>query len=202
MKKSFIQEIWDFIGIPFRFVFFDQEWLPRFGWTTLEEERINAVVPYIAGALLDIGAGSNSLVKRVGHGVGVDVVDWGGDALVVKNSADLPFDRGSFDTIAFVACLNHIPNRGDVLKEAHRLLRPEGRILITMINPFLGKIGHAIWWYSEDKKRGGMVEGEVGGMWTEEIVTLCSNAGFKMIEHRRFEFGMNHLYIFKPEPKN
>ena len=31
-----------------------------------------------------------------------------------------------------------------------------------MINPILGYIGHELWWYSEDKHRGGMEEGEVG----------------------------------------
>lgn len=51
----------------------DQKWLPRFGWTTLEEERLNAVLPHVHGRLLDIGAGPNTLVKRYGNGIGVDV---------------------------------------------------------------------------------------------------------------------------------
>ena len=198
MNKSALQAVWDFIGIPFRFVLFDQKWLPRFGWTTLEEERINVVLPLIKGELLDIGAGTNTLVKKYGRGIGVDVVDWGGGATVIKNTADLPFNDANFETITLIACLNHIPNRNLVLKEIRRLIRPNGRVIITMIDPVLGGIGHAIWWYSEDKKRGGMVEGEVGGMWTTQIAEICSDAGFKLIEHCRFEFGLNHLYIFSP----
>jgi SAM-dependent methyltransferase len=197
MNKSFVQVIWDFIGIPFRFVLFDQKWLPRFGWTTLEEERINTVLPFIKGELLDIGAGLNTLVKRYGRGFGVDVVDWGGDAIVVKNSANLPFDDASFDTVTFIACFNHIPNRDEVLKETRRLLKSDGTVIITMIDPILGKIGHAIWWYSEDKKRGGMVKGEMGGMWTEQILKICNTVGYKLIEHHHFELGMNHIYIFR-----
>ena len=198
MNKSILQAIWDFIGIPFRFVLFDQKWLPRLGWTTLEEERNNIVLPLIRGELLDIGAGTNTLVKNYGRGLGVDVVDWGGGALVVKNTATLPLENDSYETITFIACLNHIPNRSEVLKEARRLIKPNGRVLITMIDPVLGDIGHAIWWYSEDKKRGGMVAGEVGGMWTKQIIKICDDTGFKLIEHRRFEFGLNHLYIFSP----
>src|SRR5262245_24000691 len=81
--------LWDFLGIPFRLLLFDQRWLPRFGWTTLEEERLEAVFPYVDGRLLDIGAGTNTLVNRYDNGVGVDVHDWGGGALVVQDSSKL-----------------------------------------------------------------------------------------------------------------
>ncbi|MCL4879166.1 MAG: methyltransferase domain-containing protein [Anaerolineae bacterium] len=198
-RKSFLQSAWDFIGIPFRLVLFDQKWLPYLHWTTLEEERLNAVLPHIKGRLLDIGAGPNTLVNIYpGEGYGVDVFDWGGGTLVVEDTAHLPFEPHSFDTVTFVACLNHIPNRQEVLYEAARLLKPDGRVVITMIDPILGGFGHRIWWYSEDKKRGGMREGELGGMWTKHIVELCQNAGFRLTTHTRFVYGMNNLYIFEP----
>ena len=198
MTKSLWQELWDFIGIPARFVLFDQQWLHRFRWTTLEDERISFVLPVVRSRLLDIGAGTNALVRRYGDGVGVDVYDWGGEALVVKNAARLPFSDQSFDTVTFVASLNHIPNRVEALFEAHRLLKPTGQLLITMINPIFGGIGHAIWWYSEDKIRGGMKDGEAGGLWTSNIVALCTQAGFQMREHRRFLYGLNNFYRFGP----
>lgn len=197
-EKTLLQSVWDFIGIPFRLVLFDQAWLPRFGWTTLEDERMNAVLQHIHGELLDIGSGPNTLVRRYGRGTGVDVFDWGGGTLVVENTAALPFPDNHFDTITFIACLNHIPNRAEVLREARRLIKPDGALIITMIDPLLGGVGHKIWWYSEDKHRGGMKEGEVGGMWTDDIVRLCKEAGFQLQSHRRFVYGMNNLYLFKP----
>jgi SAM-dependent methyltransferase len=196
-KKSLGQTLWDFMGIPFRLLLFDQKWLPRLGWTTLEDERLNVVLPHIRGRLLDIGAGPNTLVKRYGNGIGVDVFDWGGGAMVVPNTACLPFDDESFDTITLVACLNHIPNRQEVLLEARRLLKPQGQLIITMIDPILGDVGHALWWYSEDKHRGGMKEGEVGGMWGRDITQMCQMAGFKLVHHCRFVYGMNNLYLFE-----
>jgi len=196
--KSPLQTVWDFIGIPFRLVLFDQEWLPRLGWTTLEAERINMVFPYLKGRLLDIGAGPNTLVNLYKNGDGVDVFDWGGGVQVVESTAALPFEDASFDTITYIACLNHIPYRQESLREARRLIKPDGRLIITMINPLLGDFGHAIWWYSEDKHRGGMKEGELGGMWTSDIVALCREAGFALEEHRRFVYGMNNFYLFKP----
>ncbi|NEQ64713.1 MAG: class I SAM-dependent methyltransferase [Symploca sp. SIO2D2] len=195
--KSLLQRTWDFLGIPFRLIFFDQKWLPYFGWTTLEEERLKAVLPYIKGRLLDIGAGSNNLVKRYGKGFGVDVHDWGGGVIVVEDTSHLPFDEQSFDTITFIACLNHIPYRQAVLEEARRLLKPDGQLIITMINPFFGDIGHVIWWYGEDRHRGGMEEGEVGGLWKKELVKMCQDAGFDLHVHQRFVYYMNNLYIFR-----
>ena len=195
-KKSIWQEAWDFIGIPARLVLFPPEWLERCGWTTLEAERMRMVLPEIRGRLLDIGAGPNTLVKLHGNGTGVDVFDWGGGAIVVEDTSKLPFADASFDTVAFIACLNHIPNRQEALREARRVLAPGGRVVMTMINPLLGDVGHAIWWYSEDKQRGGMLPGELGGMWTRDIVALCDAVGLRLETHRRFVYGMNHLYVF------
>lgn len=197
MSRSFIQHLWDFIGIPFRFILFDQKWLPLFAWTTLEEERLAAVFPVIQGNLLDIGAGTNNLVRQYGNGIGVDVYDWGNDVLVVENSSELPFESAYFDTITLIACLNHIPYRQSVLVEAFRLLKPGGKLVITMINPFLGKVGHLVWWYSEDKKRGGMKPGEVGGLAKNDILNLCHAAGFHFKKHAKFLYGLNNLYIFE-----
>jgi SAM-dependent methyltransferase len=198
MNKNLVRKIWDFIGIPFRLVIFDQEWLPRFGWTTLEEERLAIVVSLIKGHLLDVGAGPNTLVNRYGDGVGVDIFDWGGGVQVVEDTSNLPFADGDFDTITYVACLNHIPYRQAALQEARRLIKDDGRLIITMINPVFGDFGHAIWWYSEDKKRGGMIEGELGGMWTSDIVQLAESAKFQLEIHTRFVYKMNNLYVFKP----
>lgn len=198
--KSLRRHVWDLLGAPLRLALMDQKHLPRFGWTTLAEERIRAALPHCRGRLLDIGAGENQLVRRYGDGVGVDVFDFGGGALIVADSADLPFADASFDTVCLLACLNHIPYRRDVLGEARRLIRPDGRLVVTMISPLLGAIGHKIWWYGEDRRRGGMREGETPGLSTRQVVGLCRRAGFALEMHRRFVYLMNHLYVFRPLP--
>jgi SAM-dependent methyltransferase len=198
MRKSIAQATWDAVGLVFRLALIPQHWLPRLGWTTLEDERLGVVLPLVQGKLLDIGAGTNTLVRRYGDGIGVDVHDWGGGALVVTDTSTLPFPSASFDTVTFVACLNHIPNRQAALREARRLIRPDGRLVLTMIDPILGGIGHTIWWYGEDRERGGMKPGEVGGLWTRDIIALATGAGFRLARHSRFVFGMNNLYVFVP----
>jgi len=196
-KKSIIQTIWDFLGLPFRLVLFDQRWLYRCRWTTLEDERIRIVLPYIHGYLLDIGAGPNALVRRYGNGLGVDVFDWGNGAIIVEDTSKLPFPDHTFDTVTIIASLNHIPNRKSVLHEVLRVIKSDGQLIITMIDPVLGGLGHAIWWYSEDKQRGGMIDGEVGGIWTPDLIEMCSEEGFSLHLHRRFVYGMNNFYLFK-----
>jgi len=100
----------------------------------------------------------------------------------------------SFDTVTFIACLNHIPYRLEALQEAHRVLRPGGRLVATMIGRLLGRVGHAIWWYSEDRHRGGMVEGETGGLNPSEMHALLAEAGFVDARRDRFCYGLNSLY--------
>lgn len=43
-----------------------------------------------------------------------------------------------------------------------------------MINRWLGDVGHKIWWYSEEKHRGGMLPGETGGLDVKEMQGLLT----------------------------
>jgi SAM-dependent methyltransferase len=113
----------------------------RLGLTSLEDERLAAVRPWISGRLLDIGSGNSRLVHEYGDGIGVDVHDFGGDALLLPDTTQLPFAAETFDTVTFVAILNHIPERSAVLRESRRVLRGGSRIVVTMIAPLLPRSG-------------------------------------------------------------
>lgn len=195
MTKSVGQNVKDFIGAPLRMVLLPDDMSRRLGLTSLEDERLSAVRPWISGHLLDVGAGRNRLVHEYGDGVGVDVVDLGGGVQVLPDTKTLPFPDGSFDTVTFVASLNHIPEREITLREAWRVLRKDGHVVVTMIDPILSWIGHRIWWYSEDKHRGGMSRGETYGFWPRQIRQLMSEAGFTLIVERGFVYKLNRLYV-------
>ena len=112
--------------------------------TTNEEIRISIVLSMASGRLLDIGCGTNELVKRYrergGDGIGVDVHPWEGADMILENAAKLPFPDQNFDTITLIACINHIPNLIDVLREAKRLLQKRGRIIVTNLTPGFSRL--------------------------------------------------------------
>jgi SAM-dependent methyltransferase len=159
--------------------------------------RIQAVMPHITGRLLDIGCGTNELVKAyTGSGIGVDVYDWGGVDLVVEDTAHLPYKSQEFDTITIIAALNHIPNREQVLREVNRVLNANGKIILTMIPPFISTIWHTIrkpW--DVDQKDRGMKPGEVYGLSREQIHRLLHETGFNVTYETRFMLGFNLLVV-------
>lgn len=198
--KSVFRSIVDALGSPLRLIALPDSTNERLGLTSLRCERFAEVLPELKGRVLDIGAGDNMLLRFYArdqgsrNSVGVDVIDWGGGALTVPSVSRLPFPDGSFDTVSFVACLNHIPERKAALAEDYRLLVPEGRIVLTMIGRLIGAVGHLLWWYAEDKHRT-VAEGETGGLAHEEMLALLSQANFTNIRSRKFLYRLNRLYI-------
>ena len=160
-------------------------------------KRIKIVLPYLEGSLLDIGCGTNKLVRSYsGKGIGTDVYQWGDVDVLVDDTAKLPFDEKTFDTITFVATLNHIPNRTEVLLEAKRVLKDSGKLIVTMIPPKISRVWHGIrkpW--DPDQSERGMKEGEVYGFTENELSELLSEAGFEITFKKKFMLGINNLTI-------
>lgn len=209
--KPAARAAYDLLLAPLRMVALPDTASERLGLTSLRAERFAAVLPEMRGRCLDVGAGDNALLRCYRHlarelgasaedaanSVGVDVVDWGSDVLCVESPAKLPFPPASFDTVTFVACINHIPERLEALVEARRVLRPGGRLLVTMIGRFLGGLGHRLWWYSEDKHRH-VDEEELMGMDPSEVRALLEAGSFEIARVRRFVYGLNALYVAAP----
>ncbi|NLJ99771.1 MAG: class I SAM-dependent methyltransferase [Clostridia bacterium] len=49
------------------------------------------------------------------------------------DAGKLPFDEGSFDRVVSVTALEFMPEPGEVLREAYRVLKPEGRMVFAVI---------------------------------------------------------------------
>ncbi|HTL45419.1 MAG TPA: methyltransferase domain-containing protein [Vicinamibacterales bacterium] len=60
----------------------------------------------------------------------------------VDAGTPLPFEESAFDAIVSNDAMCHIPNRLDVLRDWHRLLRPGGRISFTDAMVVTGLISH------------------------------------------------------------
>ncbi|MFQ5742035.1 MAG: class I SAM-dependent methyltransferase [Acidobacteriota bacterium] len=154
------------------------------------------MLPTIRGHLLDLGCGTNELARRYGEGVGVDVYQFGGVDVLVGDSAQLPFEDEIFDTVSIVAALNHIPNRRQTLREVRRVLRSNGRVVVTMIPPTISTAWHMLRrkWDADQTLRG-MKPGEVYGLRRAEVRTLLKEADFEIIEEKAFMFGINRLTV-------
>jgi len=138
----------------------------------------------------------NELVRSHGNGVGIDVYQWGTVDVVVVDTAALAFPDESFDSVSIVAALNHIPNRADVLREAHRVLRADGRLIVTMIPPCLSRVWHFVrkpW--DVDQKERRMKSEEVYGLTREEMRGLLEGSGFEVLLEKPFMLRANCLTV-------
>ena len=160
----------------------------------LERWRLEITLPHIRGYLLDVDCGYNNLVHTYGHGVGVDAHRWDGIDAQIGSASILPFPENCFETVTVIAALNHIPDREAALREIWRVLRPDGKLLITMIGPLTGWLAHLVFKHDETV-RGGIGTGELKGMTGQEVRNLLDRSGFALRAEQRFEFGLNTLFI-------
>jgi SAM-dependent methyltransferase len=164
---------------------------------SLARRRVKAVLPYVRGRLLDVGCGSNQLVRSYGNGIGVDIHPWTDVDVIVSDCSSLDWEPASYDSVTLVASLNHIVNREAVLRECRRVLRPDGQVVITMLTPSISRVWHWLRrpWDADQRERG-MRPGEVYGFTPAEIVQLFQSCGFRLRSKRRFMLGLNRLYVF------
>jgi len=206
--KKWYQSLYDLALAPVRMLLLPDHACETIHLTSLRAERFAAVLPAMKGRVLDIGAGDNVLVRLyrqqaannslmdddAASSTGVDVIAWSEDVIKIDSSDKLPFADGTFDTVCYIACINHIPERQASLIEAKRVLKPGGQIVLTMIGRTIGEIGHMLWWYSEDKHREVDHE-ELMGMNQNEVITLLQSAGLTNIKTSTFLYNLNTLYI-------
>ncbi len=200
-ENDALQGIYDFVFFPIM-VFLPSSWVSAIGMTTIRDHRIVAVKQYIRGLLLDVGAGwDNRLVEEYGNGVGFDIQYWegyggiGSRRLAVCRSDRMCFRDRQFDTVTVVAVLNHIPNREEVLTEIRRVLKDDGRVILTMVAPWISWINHNLrLLYDPDRDRK-WDEREVWGLTDPQMGTLISGTGFKLDQRVSYFFGLSMMYI-------
>jgi SAM-dependent methyltransferase len=209
-RRSRGQKAKDFVTFPLRAVtLFDD---PRWGLSDLAAERFDYVSGEVTGYCLDVGCGRrNRLINEYldGNGKGVDVFRYEGleDDQILEDPAHFPFEDSSFDSITFIANINHVPEplRDVELAEACRCLRPRGTIVMTMGNPLAELLVHrVVAWHDRlfgtkhdmDSERG-MIEGEEYFLRDAEIRQRLLRAGFAGIRKKRFatQWGLNHLFV-------
>jgi SAM-dependent methyltransferase len=100
-------------------------------------DDLEAALTPLDGAVrdvLDVFCGARpyeDLLPRGARCVGLDVTDQYGVADVVTDEF-LPFPDASFDLILSTQAFHFVPDPGRAVREFHRVLRPDGRVVITV----------------------------------------------------------------------
>jgi len=109
-------------------------------------------------------------------------------------SSPLPFADGEFDHVVMLAVLEHLQQPEAVLREAFRILTPEGSLILTwpsgLVDPILGVL-HALRLVSDEMESGEHQK----RIPVETLRATLQKIGFRQLFHRRFEFGLNHLMV-------
>jgi SAM-dependent methyltransferase len=172
----------------------------------LQRWRIAKARPYVTpGArVLDIGCADGELFRRlagVGEGVGIDP-DLPSPSsipgvMLLKGlfPQALPDDR-PFDVITLLAVLEHVPPDAQkaLALECARYLKPGGHLVITVPSPF---VDHILAMLHFCRLIHGMALEQHYGYDPRQTATLFAVGGLELIKARRFQLGLNNLFVFK-----
>lgn len=155
--------------------------------------------------VIDVGCADGALFEAWGdlieHGVGVD------PSLPQKRvGANYELYPGTFpdavpagvqaDVITMFAVLEHIPpaQQATLADECVRLLRPGGRIVITVPSPRVDTILHLL---IALRLIDGIAVHEHYGFRPADTPAIFPAPQFRLALRRRFQFGLNNLFVFE-----
>lgn len=123
---------------------FDPKWYDVFGepFYIVRKRLRQGIVRYageISGSLLDFGCGSKpysdcfTVVEYIGLDIETEVSSRNPElrADVFYDGKRIPFSDGRFDAVFSTEVLEHVFNPDEILAELHRVLKPNGQMLLT-----------------------------------------------------------------------
>lgn len=167
----------------------------------LRELKIVSLIPKNS-SICDLGCGSGkflySIACNINEGVGVDRnIEQSKLANLTFIKADLEkklkLSSNKLDVITCLAALEHLNKPENLIKEAYRILKNKGKLIITTpsklskpILEFLARLNLINRKHIKEHKN---------YFSKEELRKMLNKAGFKDIKITSFEFGMNNLVI-------
>jgi len=173
----------------------------------LQRMRIGKAARYIPPGcrLLDIGCADGALFRqlsgRIAAGCGLDpglAADGAeGQFKLIRGTFPeaLP-DSDPFDVITLLAVMEHIPrqeHRALATAIASRL-KPGGKLIITVPSPL---VEHILAFLRAVRLISGMALEEHYGFDVTTVAEDFAVEGMELVVHRRFELGLNHLFVFR-----
>ncbi len=130
---------------------------PSFVWRSGQDRRLNLIrrfVPLEGARILDVGCGIGTYVRKLGelspqaYGVDLDaarVAQGQRDRLAVAVSEQLPFESGAFDLVLLNEVIEHVRDDAATLREACRVVRPGGHVVVYAPNRFYPFETHGVY---------------------------------------------------------
>jgi 2-polyprenyl-3-methyl-5-hydroxy-6-metoxy-1,4-benzoquinol methylase len=171
----------------------------------LQTARIDAAAPFVpdGARVLDIGAADGVLFRRLGDriagGVGIDpdtTASVSGDVRLVPGK--FPDDIDSGETFGVVTALAVFEHLGDDERDSFAAacfahVQPGGRCILTIPSPLVDPILKAL---VGMRVIDGMHEGDHHGFEPDEAIEIFRCVGFSLERARRFQIGLNNLFVF------
>lgn len=154
--------------------------------------------------VLDIGCHQGELFEalggRIAPSIGIDPL-LPADRLLGRHQLlcrrferSMPFPDGSFDVITLLAVLEHMNEKSVVAAECWRLAHPGGRVIITVPSETVDRILDVL---VSLRLVDGMSLEEHHGFLPAQVPALFEQAGFKLMKWKKFQLGLNNLFVFE-----
>jgi len=177
----------------------------RFLDRVLQNWRARMAKPWIPARarVLDIGCHEGEFLDSLGGHIGPSV---GYDPLAPAEghsrhdlvpaifAAPSAHADGAFDAVVMLATLEHVRDKEPLAREFFRILKPGGRVIITVPSQFVDHIVHTL---CRLKLADGMSLDEHHGFDPTTTPDIFGRGGFALERWRRFQLGLNHLFVFR-----
>lgn len=177
-------------------------WLDRH----LRDKRFEIARPFVEPGddVLDVGCADGEMFRQwddlIGRGLGLDpdIVQPGTTGRHELRRGSFPGDAGDVrcDVVTMLAVLEHVrPDHQEaVVVRCAEITRPGGRLIVTVpsrrVDPILDVLETL-------RLIDGMHTDEHHGFEPDDTVRLFDRSPFELIHRNRFEFGLNHLFVFQ-----
>jgi ubiquinone/menaquinone biosynthesis C-methylase UbiE len=161
------------------------------------------------GHLLDLGCGTGLFMRRYGElggtAIGLDISrgmvgaareQAGWFEYLVGTAEVLPFRDRTFDVVSCVLAFSYLEKPGQMLREAHRVLRPGGCLAVsTLARTVITSLVPAIYRIGEKMEIGRIGVGDFGERYytEEEMGRIFADAGFVEVRTKRCSFAHHSL---------